>query len=125
MRLHENEEDFRDLCSITAGYIGIPEDAVRRDYYIGEYAIKLINGNGKKMDEETISLATLRAYLWYAANMDIFLQSIALSASHVPFIKEAKKEKQIIQDKDMKALLAVPPDTQKGNRDQNKRGLSP
>ena len=28
MRLHENEEDFRDLCSITAGYIGIPEDAV-------------------------------------------------------------------------------------------------
>ena len=34
MRLHENEEDFRDLCSITAGYIGIPEDAVRRDYYI-------------------------------------------------------------------------------------------
>lgn len=90
-----------------------------------EYAIKLINGNGKKMDEETISLATLRAYLWYAADMDIFLQSIALSASHVPFIKEAKKEKQIIQDKDMKALLAVPPDTQKGNRDQNKRGLSP
>ena len=77
------------------------------------------------MDEETISLATLRAYLWYAANMDIFLQSIALSASHVPFIKEAKKEKQIIQDKDIKTLLAAPPDTQKGNRDQNKRGLSP
>ena len=45
------------------------------------------------MDEETISLATLRAYLWYAADMDIFLQSIALSASHVPFIKEAKKNR--------------------------------
>ena len=51
------------------------------------------------MDEETISLATLRAYLWYAANMDIFLQSIALSASHVPFIKEAKKEKQTLMKK--------------------------
>ena len=34
MRLHENEEDFRDLGSITAGYIGIPEDAVRREDYI-------------------------------------------------------------------------------------------
>ena len=56
-----------------------------------EYAIKLINENGKKMDEETISLATLRAYLWYAADMDIFLQSIALSASHVPFIRKQKK----------------------------------
>ena len=65
------------------------------DYFdqMYEYAIKLINENGKKMDEETISLATLRAYLWYAADMDIFLQSIALSASHVPFIKEAKKNR--------------------------------
>ena len=45
--------------------------------------------------------------------MDISLQSIALSASHVPFLKEPKKEKQIIQDEDMKALLAAPPDTQK------------
>ena len=77
------------------------------------------------MDEEAISCATLRADVLYAAKMDIFRQSIALSASHVPFIKEAKKEKQIIQDKDMKALLTVPPDTQRGKRDQNKRSLSP
>lgn len=34
MRLHENEQDFQDLCRITADYIGIPEDAVKRDYYI-------------------------------------------------------------------------------------------
>lgn len=63
-------------------------------------------------------LAALRAYLWYASDMDISLQSIALSASHVPFLKEPKKVKQIIQDEDMKALLAAPPDTQKGNRDR-------
>ena len=51
------------------------------DYFdqMYEYAIKLINENGKKMDEETISLATLRAYLWYAADMDIFLHSHAVS----------------------------------------------
>lgn len=34
MRLHENKEEFQDLISLTAAYIGIPEDAVRRDYYI-------------------------------------------------------------------------------------------
>ena len=45
------------------------------------------------MDEETISLATLRAYLWYAADMDIFLQSIALSASKVTVMQEAKKNR--------------------------------
>lgn len=38
MRLHENEEDFRDLCSITAGYIGIPEDAVMKRLLHCEYA---------------------------------------------------------------------------------------
>lgn len=84
-----------------------------------------LNSQGCEASTCNNRLAALRAYLWYASDMDISLQSIALSASHVPFIKEAKKEKQIIQDKDMKALLAVPPDTQKGNRDQNKRGLSP
>ena len=76
------------------------------------------------MDEETISLATLRAYLWYAANMDIFLQSIALSASHVPFLKEPKKEKQIIQDEDMKALLCKIPGGSHGAYD-SKKPVSP
>ena len=41
MRLHENNEDFRDLCSITADEVGIPEDAVRRDYYIVSMLQKL------------------------------------------------------------------------------------
>ena len=77
-----------------------------------------LNNQGCEASTCNNRLAALRAYLWYAADMDISLQSIALSASHVPFIKETKKEKQIIQDKDIKALLAAPPDTQKGNRDR-------
>lgn len=34
MKLHENREAFHDLVSITAGWVGIPESAVRRDYFI-------------------------------------------------------------------------------------------
>jgi len=34
MKLHENMEDFQNLTSITADWIGIPEGAVYRDYYI-------------------------------------------------------------------------------------------
>jgi integrase/recombinase XerD len=63
-------------------------------------------------------LAALRAYLWYASDMDISLQSIALSASHVPFIKEPKKKKDIISDDDLAALFAAPPDTKTGFRDR-------
>ena len=63
-------------------------------------------------------LAALRAYLWYAADLDISLQSVALSAAHVPFLRQPKREKQIIEDLEMKALLAAPPNTSKGNRDR-------
>lgn len=41
MKLHENKEDFQDLCTITANYIGIPEAAVKMDYYIVSMLQKL------------------------------------------------------------------------------------
>ena len=63
-------------------------------------------------------LAALRSYLWYASDIDISLQSIALSASHVPFLKEPKKNRAIIDDEDMAALLAAPPETRIGIRDK-------
>ena len=34
MNLHEHPEDFSQLIGLTANYIGIPEAAVKRDYYI-------------------------------------------------------------------------------------------
>ena len=34
MNLHEHKEEFEELIAIVADYIGVPVDAVRRDYYI-------------------------------------------------------------------------------------------
>jgi len=34
MRLHEQNDEFSDLITLTADWIGIPEDAVKRDYFI-------------------------------------------------------------------------------------------
>lgn len=34
MRLHKYDQEFKDLTAITAKHIGIPEKAVKRDYYI-------------------------------------------------------------------------------------------
>ena len=34
MNLHEHREEFDELITIVAEHIGIPSDAVRRDYYI-------------------------------------------------------------------------------------------
>lgn len=63
-------------------------------------------------------LATIRAYLWYVANEDISFQSIALSASKVPFLHVPKRTKKIIDNDDLSALLSVPPNTKIGIRDR-------
>ena len=34
MELHKNREEFEQLITLTAKHVGIPETAVRKDYYI-------------------------------------------------------------------------------------------
>lgn len=43
MKLHKFEEDFQNLSVLTANYVGIPEDAVKRDYFIVSMLQKLQN----------------------------------------------------------------------------------
>ena len=60
-------------------------------------------------------LAAIRAYLWSVADGDISMQSIALGASKVPFIKGTQKVKETINADD----LAAPSDKTKiGIRDK-------
>ena len=63
-------------------------------------------------------MAAIRSYLWYVADGDISMQSIALMASKVPRIKEPKVTREIIQEADFHALLAAPPNTRIGIRDR-------
>lgn len=46
-------------------------------------------------------LTAIRAYLWYATGNDISLQSVALTASHVPFLKVPKRIREIIEEEDL------------------------
>lgn len=41
--LHEHKEKFEELIAIAADYIGVPADAVRRDYYIVQMMQNLQN----------------------------------------------------------------------------------
>lgn len=43
MELHKNQELFQDLCVLTSDYIGIPYQAVKRDYFIVNILEKLVN----------------------------------------------------------------------------------
>lgn len=43
MNLHKHREEFEELIAISADYIGVPADAVRRDYYIVQMIQNLQN----------------------------------------------------------------------------------
>ena len=77
-----------------------------------------LNGSGCAASTCNNRLAALRAYLWYASDLDISIQSVALGASHVPFIKGAKEEKAILSNEELKLLLEAPQNTKIGNRDR-------
>ena len=63
-------------------------------------------------------MAAIKSYLWYVADGDISMQSIALMASKVPRIRESKVTREIIQEADFNALLAAPPNTRIVIRDR-------
>ena len=63
-------------------------------------------------------MAAIKSYLWYVADGDISMQSIALMASKVPRIREPKITREIIQEADFHALLDAPANTRIGIRDR-------
>lgn len=63
-------------------------------------------------------LASVRSYLWYVADTDISFQSIALTASKVPYLRVAKRIRETIDSDDLAALLSAPPNTKIGLRDR-------
>ena len=77
-----------------------------------------MNKNGNAETTCNNRLAAIRAYLWYVADGDISLQSVALTASHVPFLKVPKLTREVISEENLKALLSAPPNTKIGRRDQ-------
>lgn len=76
--------------------------------------------NASGLSEATCNnrLAALRVYLGYASDYDISLQSVALTASKVPFIREPEKMREIIKPEDFAALLSAPPATKMGTRNR-------
>lgn len=63
-------------------------------------------------------LTALRTYLWFAADRDIALQSVALRISKLPQCKTPKKEKEVLSDHALKYLLEQPKNTKIGLRDR-------
>lgn len=53
-------------------------------------------------------LAAIKSYMWYVADGDISQQQTALMVSRVPFLKKPEKERAILNEACLKALLCAP-----------------
>ncbi len=73
---------------------------------------------GNKPGTRNQRLAALKSYLWFAADKDISLQSIALSIGRVKACRNPKKEKPILNEDALRLLFDAPGNTKMGIRDR-------
>ena len=73
---------------------------------------------GSEPSTINVRMAAIRAYLYYSADKDIAVQSIALAAASIPPRKKIQKEKVTLSEEALAAILAAPPLTKMGMRDR-------
>ena len=118
-------ESYRDSLTIFKNYLvgelGKPistfqfSDCTKECIYnFREYLL----ANGSQPSTVNVKVAAIRAYLNYASDMDISIQSVALAISQISPCKTIKKEKPILSDDALAAILSAPPNTKFGVRDR-------
>jgi len=73
---------------------------------------------GNKPSTINVRVTAIRAYLDYAADKDIAVQSVALSIAKIQRCKKIEKEKAVLSEEALAAILAAPPQTKMGLRDR-------
>lgn len=117
-------KSYRDALSIFRRYIikekGFSIKTFKFDDCTREFVLDfMVYMQSKNYAKTTCNqrLAAIKAYLWYVADGDISIQQVALSISHVPFLKEPQKKKEIISNDNLKAILDAPNNSKIGIRD--------
>lgn len=75
-------------------------------------------GKGIQPSTVNVRVAAIRSYLSYAADMDVSVQSIALVISQISPCRTIIKEKAVLTEEALAALLSAPPHTRAGIRDR-------
>lgn len=127
-QLHKSQNtirSYRDALTIFRRYITESLHTTIRTFCFSDCSYEILLGfldylRSKGNSEATCNyrLTAVRSYLWYAADLDISIQSVALSASNIPHLRTPKKTRETISKDDMAALLSAPPATKRGKRDQ-------
>jgi integrase/recombinase XerD len=80
--------------------------------------LEYLQAQGNKPGTRNQRLAALKSYLWFAADKDVTLQSIALEVSRVPQCKNPVTEKHVLSENALNAIFSQPAGTRMGLRDR-------
>lgn len=118
-------ETYRDALTVFRRFLSEGEHVSIRTFQFEDCThdlllkfLESLKRNGSAETTCNNRLAAIKAYLWYAADSDISIQPVALTTSHVPFLKAPKLTREIISEDDLSALLTAPQTTKIGMRDQ-------
>jgi len=73
---------------------------------------------GNKFSTINVRVTAIRAYLHYAADRDVSVQSVALSISQIKPLKGAQAEEKALDEDALATMLEAPPLTEMGMRDR-------
>ena len=118
-------ESYRDALTVFRRYLRdelhVRVDAFSfvdctRDLVLG--FMEHLSAVGNKPGTRNQRLAALKSYLWFAAEKDMTLQSVAIAVGRVKSCRDPKKDKPILDEQAIKLLLDAPPNTRIGIRDR-------
>ena len=124
-RSPETVESYRDSLTIFKNYL---VEEANKSIATFQYADctkeciynyrEYLLSKGYKPSTVNVRVAAIRSYLFYSADMDVSIQSIALAISQITPCKTTKEEKRIISNEGLTALFDAPPNTKFGLRDR-------
>jgi len=77
-----------------------------------------LDQGGNEPSTINVRMTAIRAYLHYAADKDVSVQSVALAAASIPPRKKVQKIRETLSEEALTAILAAPPLTKMGMRDR-------
>jgi integrase/recombinase XerD len=118
-------ESYRDALTLFRRYV-LEELSIsmakftfaqcRRNLILG--FLEYLKAQGSKPGTRNQRLAALKSYLWFAADKDVTLQSIALEVSRVSQCKNPATEKYVLSEDAINAIFSQPAGTRMGLRDR-------
>lgn len=118
-------ESYRDALTVFRHYLRDQKNTSLSSFEFNQCTRDLVldfmeylAAVGNKPGTRNQRLAALKSYLWFAADKDISLQSIALSIGRVKSCRNPKKEKPILDEEALQLLFDAPGNTKIGIRDK-------